>query len=382
MKQRIFCLFLFAFFAFSFGCLAEVLNGEYTDVPSVMTQDSVVYANADQDCEITLLAPYSEAVHLLQDIYDFVWHNDNRPVRYYDVDTQNKLQALFPEIDIDLFHMTEFMAQEMKGNPTEEVSIERLLDVDYQPGQLTAVVLGYKMDNGEYRWFPYRADVKSLGLVTYKVPQAEYLELVGKKIIYHVLTIRVGPRGGILINEEIYKEHVVTPSKGAQDIIRVRRWYTVVGDVIDDKFSIFLVEKTQPMQDEIARIASHLEKKNPAVSYFPEAIQDEAALMLDGVNTSDLLIYDIVALRAKDYKDTYGDVVTENLFASAYSPDSRMVAFLGFPVENASEQPFFTWYCLRAESIEDAVEIAFKQLVIPEMEIQAAMLVVLSEPIQ
>lgn len=382
MKQRIFCLLLFALIFLALSCHAEVLNGEYTDVTSAMTQDSVVYVQADQGCEITLLKPHSQAVRLLTDMYNFVWHEGNPPVRFYDEETQSKLRALFPEVDIDTLHLTEFMAQQMTGTPEDTVLAERLLDVDYQPGQITAVVLGYQDENGEYRWFPYRADVKSLGLITYEIPADEFIELTGKQLIYHVLTVRVGPRGGILINEEVYTERISTPSKGAKDIIRIRRWYTETGESIDDIFSIFLVEKTPEMQNEIARISDALSGGASAASYFPAPLQEEASLMLDGLDVNELLIYDIVALRAKDYKDTYGDVVTENLFASSYSPDSRMIAFLGFPIDNADAEPYFEWYVLRAEAIEDAVEIAFKQLVIPEMEKQAAMLVVLSQPIQ
>lgn len=382
MKQRIFCLFLFAFLFLTAACCAEVLSGEYTDVTSAMTQDSVVYAKADQDCTITLLQPHSQAVRLLTEMYNFVWHEGNPPVRFYDDETQEKLRALLPEVDIDSLHLTEFMAQEMTGEPDEDVFIEYLLDVDYQPGQLTAAVLGYQEENGGYRWFPYRADVKDLGLITFEIPKDEFTELCGKSLIFHVLTVRVGPRGGILINEEVYTERIPAPSKGAEDIIRIRRWYTEFGDPIDDNFSIFLVEKTPEMKEEINRIGNVLSGGASPLSYFPNARQEEARVMLEGTDADELLIYDIVALRAKDYKDTYGDVVTENLFASAYSPDCKMIAFLGFPIEDASEEPYFEWYVLRAEAVEEAVEIAFKQLIIPEMEKQAAMLVVLSQPIQ
>lgn len=130
MKQRICCLFLLLFCACASVCFSEGLIGEYTDVPSAMTQDSVVEVNCDEACEVTLLAPYAEAMRLLSDVYDFVWHEFNRPARYYDIETQEKLQALFPETNLDSFLMTEFMAQELKGNPEKDVTIERLLDVE------------------------------------------------------------------------------------------------------------------------------------------------------------------------------------------------------------------------------------------------------------
>jgi hypothetical protein len=68
-----------------------------------------------------------------------------------------------------------------------------------------------------------------------------------------------------------------------------------------------------------------------------------------------------------------------------------MVVMLGFPLEEEELKKIppeewdkvthFEWYCLRAEANDEAVEIVFKQLVIPWMEIEPAMMVVLSEPL-
>ena len=135
---------------------------------------------------------------------------------------------------------------------------------------------------------------------------------------------------------------------------------------------------------EIARIAEHIANGGAPITWFPEEMQRQTQLLhpVDLVVT-DMVIYDIVAVMAENYKDTYGDVATENLFAAAYSPDSRMAAMLGFPIEGATEAPYFDWYCLRAEALEENghVELVFKQLVIPTMEEEPAMLVVFSEPI-
>jgi len=100
------------------------------------------------------------------------------------------------------------------------------------------------------------------------------------------------------------------------------------------------------------------------------------------VDAASLMIYDIVAVMAEDYEDTYGDVACEQTFPSAYDPQKSMVSFLGFPIRDAKEAPYMEWYCLRSEPNVDFTEIVYKQLVIPQMEEEPAMLVVLSEPLE
>jgi len=381
MKKRVCCLVL-ALLMLCAGALAEnLINGEYTDVPSVMTQDAVVDMQADQDCTVTLLQPDAASTQLLEKVYSFVWHEKNRPVRFYDEETQQKIQALLPGIDIDVLHMTEFMAQEMQGAPQQTVLVQRLLDVDYQPGQLVVVVLGIEEENGVYRWFPYLGTVPSTGLITYEIPAEDFACLTGKRVIYHVLTNRIGARGNILTHYEIINERRVLPSKSAEDITRIRRWYSENGETLDDSFSIFLVDKTAPMLREISRIGEFLAEGHTAIEWFPAEIASQAQLLLADKKAEELIIYDVVAVMAKDYIDTYGDVACESIFASAYPGDCGLVAMLGFPIEQAQEAPYFDWYCLRAETAEEAVEIVFKQLVIPQMEAEPAMLMILSQPI-
>lgn len=388
----------------------EMLDAEeYTDVPSVMTQDAVadieVFSEKPvEPLRIVLQQPDETSMALLEEVYDFVWRQQNRPVRYYDEETQQKIQALIPDVDIDALHMTEFMAQEMHGQPGEgkEVVIERLLDVDYQPGQLAVVVLGYEMENGEYRWFPYLGEVPELGLIRYTVPEADYSLLHEQdQIIYHVLTTRVGKRGDVLTHSEIITEPNATPSKMAEDIVTIRRWYTENGETIDDLFRIYLVDRSEEMMREIERIGKFLSKENPeapgstnpVINWFPEDRVNEAKLLLgDEVNVEEMIVYDVVAAMQEGYKDTYGDVVTENVFTAVYSPECSMVVMLGFPLpeeelaeveaDQLDQVTHFEWYVQRAESVGDVVEIAFKQLVLPRMETEPAMLLVLSEPLE
>ena len=383
MKWRICWLVLLVWMLAAGANAAEMVNDEYTDVTSVMTQDVVISLEADQDCSISILQPDEKAMALLEDMYQFVWEEKNRPVRYYDEETQLKIQALVPGVNIDILHLPEFMAQEMQGEPKEDVNAQRLLDVDYQPGQLVVVVLGIEEEGGSYRWYPYLAEVKETGLITYVIPPEDYKELANRQVIYHVLTDRIGARGGVIAHEETENERVVTPSKGAEDINRIRRWYTENGKEIKDPFRIFLVERTEKMEAEIKRIAEHIAKGQPAIRWFPEEMIREAKLLLDGKDENELIIYDIVAVMAENYHDTFGDVAAESVFASVYTPGSGMVVLLGFPRDGAAEAPWMDWYCLRAEALEnETVEILFKQAVIPQMEEEPAMLLVLSQPIE
>jgi len=383
LKRILCCLIAVICLIPAVSTAASLNSNTYTDVPSVMTQDSVISVEADQECSITLMQPDIQAMTLLEKIYTFVWREKNRPVRYYDEETQRKIQELVPGVDIDSLHMTEFMAQEMQGSPLETVTVQRLLDVDYQPGQLVVVVLGIKQEDGEYRWFPYRAEVPSLGMITYHIPADEYACFPGQQVIYHVLTTRVGQRGNVLVQEEEIPEITVVPSKQAGDINRINRWYSTSGAAIEDTFRIFLVERTNLMEAEIRRIGEFLAEEKPAVEWFPAERQQEAALLLaQDVDAASLMIYDIVAVMAEDYEDTYGDVACEQTFPSAYDPQKSMVSFLGFPIRDAKEAPYMEWYCLRSEPNEDFTEIVYKQLVIPQMEEEPAMLVVLSEPLE
>ena len=148
------------------------------------------------------------------------------------------------------------------------------------------------------------------------------------------------------------------------------------------------------MNREIERIGKFLAEdgERQILQWFPEEIADHARLLLGEEAKDNVLAYDIVAVMSENYKDTYGDVATENVFASAYSPDHEMVVMLGFelpeeelakiPEEELDKVTHFEWYALRAEAMEDFVEIVFKQLVIPTMETEPAMMIVISEPLE
>lgn len=375
------------------AALAESLvNDEYTDVPTAMTQDSVAELFANEECLIETLQPDDESIALLDDVYRFVWEDGNRPARYYDVITQQRISELAGGIDIDLLHMTEAMRLQLAGDPANPVTATMRLDVEYHVGQLIIVVLGIPQGEGEYVWYPYRGRVETLGEIKWDIRAAEWAELCKQPISFHVLTDRIGPRGGRLWGAEMYYEK--TPpsfSKDSGDVIKMRYWYTEWGEPIADDFRVWLVELTDPMQEEVKRIGEHVAAGKDILSWFPQERKAEALLMLpEGIDPATLIAYDIVALQDENYKDTYGDVNVEIVFGTTYEQDKAMVILAGFPIEDAQAAPYVEWYVLRAEALgvgrenrdDHAVEIGLKQLNLPRMEEEPMMLVVISEPLE
>ena len=363
----------------------SLVQDDYTDVPTAMTQDSVAELFANEDCRIETLQPDEESIALLDSVYRFVWEEKNRPARYYDEYTQQRIAEL-AGCDIDILHMTEAMRLQLTGTPDHTVTATMRLDVEYYVGQLIIVVLGIPQGDGEYVWYPYRGRVETLGEIKWDIPAAEWDALCRQPISFHVLTDRIGPRGGRLWGMEEYAEQ--TPpafSKDSGDVNGIRYWYDEWGNPILDDFRVFLVELTQPMQQEVTRIGEHVAAQKPILDYFPEERKNEALLMLpEDVDPANLVAYDIIALMDENYKDTYGDVNVEIIFGTAYVPEKAMVILAGFANEEDPEAPFVEWYVLRAEALEgkDSVEIGLKQLFLPWMEEKPLMLVVISEMLE
>lgn len=385
--KRVLSWLLMAVLFVSAAAAESLVNDDYTDVPTAMTQDSVAELLADQDCRIETLQPDEESIALLDSVYRFVWEEKNRPARYYDEETQQKIAEIAGG-DIDSLHMTEAMRLQLTGEPLETVNAVMRLNVEYYEGQLIVVVMGIPQGGGEYVWYPYRGRVETLGEIQWDIPQEDWALLCRQPVSFHVLTDRIGPRGGRLWGMERYSEK--TPpafSKDAGDVNGMRYWYSEWGEPIEDNFRVWLVDLTEPMQQEVARIAEHVAQQKPVLDYFPEERRNEAILMLpEDVQHDRLVAYDVVAMMDEEYKDTYGDVNVEVVFGTDYDSEKAMVILAGFPIEDAVEAPFVDWYVLRAEALpvesEDevpAVEIGLKQLFLPWMEEKPLMLVVISE---
>ncbi len=351
-------------------------SDSYTDVPSVMTHDSVLSFTAGAAGEVAVLPPDAGTSALLEDLYAFVWSQKNRPARFYDTKTQHKIERLVPEITIDALHMSEFMGVQLPdADPAAETAFRLEVEGDYAPGQLIVAVLGVPAA-AAWQWYPYRCEAVSTGVICWEVPAVDYRSLAADRAVLHVLTIRQGV-GDAQSGIESREENTPRPSKQADDLSRVETWESASGTALADDFRIFFVDKTDPMREEISRIAERIGEGVPPVRCFPETIRQEAQQLLPHADVDALAVYDIVAVQAENYRDTYGDVSTTNRFAASYRADKAMMAVLGF----WSDETGFAWYVLRASALSDAdeVEIVYKQLVLPMMEEKAAMLVVFSE---
>ena len=367
----------------------SLIDDAYTDVPTAMTQDSVAELFANEECLIETLQPDEESIALLDSVYRFVWEGKNRPARYYDVPTQEKISALIGGGDIDILHMTEAMRLQLTGAPVNPVTATMRLNVEYRVGQLIVVVLGIPQGGGEYVWYPYRGRVETLGEIKWDIPVEDWTALCRQPISFHVLTDRIGPRGGRLWGwEEYHEKNPPAFSKDSGDVNGMRYWYSEWGEKIEDNFRVWLVDLNDPMQAEVQRIGAHVADGKPILDYFPEDRKAEALLMLPAdVAPATLVAYDVIALMAEEYKDTYGDVNVEIVFGTAYDPLKAMVVLAGFVNQDDPRAPFVEWYVLRAEALEpqegqdksDSVEIGLKQLFLPDMEERPVMLVVISQ---
>lgn len=387
-RKMLFLLVLAACLLASAALAASLTDDEFTDVPTMLTQDSVLELRAGEECVAEALAPDAQTMALLRDVYEFVWVEENRPARYYDEETQRKITDLVGGMDIDLLLMTEAMRFQLTGDPEKAVTVEMLLDVEYRVGQLIVAVLGVPQGDGEYVWYPYRGRVEELGEIKWDIPLADWPLLCAQPISLHVMTDRIGPRGERLMHEERYVEHYEIFSKDSGDVIITRRWYTVTGETIGNDFRVMLEPLNALMQREVGRIGDHLEEGGTILDYFPEDRRDEALLMVPvNVDPATLIPYDVIAMRVENYMEPYGDVNVEMLFGTDYQPEKAMVVLAGFPIREAVEAPFVEWFVLRAETVDlpedeaDPVVIGLKQLNLTRMEEEPLMLVVISEPV-
>ena len=368
------------------------LAEEYTDVPGAPTQDEVLSLEAAwQDAEQTpyalqTLVPDQLTVDTVTAAYKFVYEEKNRPVRFFPEETQRQIEALLAgRADPDALHMTELMRLHAPAaEPQTELLVKMLLDVDYQPGQLVAAVLGDTSDPEALVWTAVPAEVTALGLVEFTAPQDLMQALQNEDVIFSLLTIRPGRRGGVVT----YREetiHVELPSKTAYDVTRIVKVTDENGDPLPHAFQLLVVDETPQIQEEMKRLRAHVkEQKKPAVAWLPPEDQISVQLLLgDALEKERLVVYDYLPLITIDYVDTYGDAVAAFTFATPYAPGQAVVTALGLPKEGAAEgETAMTWTVQRARvSAAGEVEIVFDQLSLSGMGEQTGLLLVLSQPL-
>lgn len=390
---------------------ATIENSEYTNVPGTTTQDAVISYNAEillnkQNVipwNIEVLEPDELTVDTLTDIYDFVLDNDVMPARYFPEDVQQEIRDILGGADPEILHMTEFMSVLPDAVAIEDGHAHAKVefDVEYLPGQLVVVMFGdidevdlemlTQEEIRQIEWTPLPAEVTETGLIEFDIPHTLLMDIQGQQTMFNVLTDRIGNRGtgDSGVEEETHKKSI--PSKDAEDMTVISDvYYNADGEILPDDFRIFITEKTPLMQEEIQRIRRFMlqDEKDPTDDlpisrWFSEATLSEISLLIEeDFDLETLLAYEIKAVADENYIDTYGDVRADFQFATPYWNGQTIVSVLGVPSENPvnPDGSLMDWTVLRTVVENDLAKITFKQLLLPVMEEESLLLIVLSEP--
>lgn len=387
MKKRILGIVL-ALMLLTVSASAAVL----TDAPGTPTQDRAVALDARWEDEARTAYDLRElpadhlTVNQAVDVYDFVYEQGNRPVRWYPKDTQKAIEAII-SVDPDTLHMTEFMrlhAAEIV--PPADLEATMTLTIDYQPGQLTVVVLGDTSDPANLVWTPVESRVIANGQVEFNVPQALMAQLQGEDLLFSLLTVRQGARGTVEVETTEVPENL--PSKQAGDTTRVIKTVTRDGQALPDDFKIAIVPETELIRREITMLGQFVtEQEQPALNWLPEEDQNRVRYLL-GVDGKALIVSDYVPLITEDFRPTDGDAVGTLSFATPYSKGQTIVTALGIPNKNADNadeiqngKTQMKWSVQPAIVREGGVvDVVFDQLALIDMGTETGLLLMLSEP--
>ena len=387
MKKRILGIGL-ALMLLTVSASAAVL----TDAPGTPTQDRAVALDARWEDEARTAYDLRElpadqlAVNQAVDVYDFVYEQGNRPVRWYPEDTQKAIEAII-SVDPDALYMTEFMrlhAAEIV--PPADLEATMTLTIDYQPGQLTVVVLGDTSDPANLAWTPVESRVIANGQVEFNVPQALMAQLQGEDLLFSLLTVREGARGTVEVETTEVPENL--PSKQAGDTTRVVKTVTRDGQALPDDFKIAIVPETELIRREITMLEQFVtEQEQPALNWLPEEDQNRVRYLL-GVDGKALIVSDYVPLITEDFRPTDGDAVGTLSFATPYSKGQTIVTALGIPDKNADNageiqngKTQMKWSVQPAIVREGGVvDVVFDQLALIDMGTETGLLLMLSEP--
>ena len=363
-----------------------------TDAPGTPTQDRAVALDARWEDEARTAYDLRElpadhlTVNQAVDVYDFVYEQGNRPVRWYPEDTQKAIEALI-SVDPDALYMTEFMrlhAAEIV--PPADLEATMTLTIDYQPGQLTVVVLGDTSDPANLVWTPVESRVIANGQVEFNVPQALMAQLQGEDLLFSLLTVRQGARGTVEVETTEVPENL--PSKQAGDTTRVVKTVTRDGQALPDDFKIAIVPETELIRREITMLGQFVtEQEQPALNWLPEEDQNRVRYLL-GVDGEALIVSDYVPLITEDFRPTDGDAVGTLSFATPYSESQTIVTALGIPDKNADNadeiqngKTQMKWSVQPAIVREGGVvDVVFDQLALIDMGTETGLLLMLSEP--
>ena len=374
--------------------LALLLTGsalavELTDVPGTPTQDVVASLTAawrdeaKTAYELQVLPSDQLTMDQVTDAYTFVYEENHRPVRWYPEETQRAIEAMIGSTNPDALYMTEFMRlHAAQIEPPTDLDTVMELKVDYQPGQLTVVVLGDVTNPQAIMWTPVESHVTAVGRLELVIPQDLMRELQGKDVLFTLLTVRTG--AGETITPTVTKRPETVLSKQAGDNTRIVRMTDKNGNVLADPFELIIVSETDLITHELALLNEHLKmKKLPALEWLPEESQSEIRFLL-GDQADRLLILDYVPLITRSYRHTDGDTIAAFSFATPYKEGQAVVTALGLPKADAlaDGETVMDWAVQRAVVRADGtVDIVFDQLALIGMDTETGLLLVYGEPL-
>ena len=374
--------------------LALLLTGsalavELTDVHGTPTQDVVASLTAAWRDEaktaydLQVLPSDQLTMDQATDAYTYVYEENNRPVRWYPEETQRAIEAMIGSTNPDALYMTEFMRlHAAQIEPPTDLDVVMELKVDYQPGQLTVVVLGDVTNPQAIVWTPVESHVTAVGRLELVIPQDLMRELQGKDVLFALLTVRTGD-GRTTVPATTEKPETV-PSKQAGDNTRILRTTDEDGNVLPDPFELAIAPETDLIKQELTRLNEHIKTKNlPALEWLPEESQSEIRFLL-GDQADKLQILDYVPLITRSYRHTDGDAVADFSFATPYKEGQTVVTALGLPKADASADggTLMDWAVHRAVVRADGtVDIVFDQLALIGMDTETGLLLVYGEPL-
>ena len=358
----------------------------YTDAPGTPTQDQVVSLTAAwQDSEsaayeLVEMPADKLTMDTATNVYEFVYEQENRPVRWYPEETQTAIETMIGG-NGDSLYMTELMRMHAEEiTVTTDLKAVLTLDIDYQPGQTVVVVLGDISDPANIVWTPVEARVIAVGRVEFDVPQELMEQLQGDDLLFTLLTVRQGGKTTVTVETTEIPETL--PSKQASDTTRIVKTVRN-GQEVEDDFQIEVVTETSVIQREIELLGQYVTvQQKPVLSWLPEEAQDRVRYLLN-MDGDSLIITDYVALTSENFRDTDGDAVGTLSFATPYKEGQTIVTALGIPKKEASAdgETLMDWIVqpaiVRANGV---VDVVFDQMALIDMGTETGLLLMLSEP--
>lgn len=378
------CTLMFSSLAMATG----VQDSTYALAPANPTQENVEKIIAEYQsstssaspCTIAVMEPTQLTVETLKDIFEFVDVDRQPPARYFPEAVQKEMARIING-DPDRLYMPEFMSLlPAERQMNADVLVDMHMYIDYRQGQLVLPALGRETPEG-IDWKPLPAQVidqaENDNIIRFVVPAEVAQQFFGKEMLFALLAEKPGSGEGDA-QQDVSKEDEFVPSKNASDIVFVTddAVRNAAGEAVDCR--IIIVPPTKSTEQELGKMTAYFtHPEHRPIRYFDEETVQEAALILSGTNIDDLLPFEITQVMVEDYQQPYGDVTAKFLFPTPFTKEKALIALVGIPTEGN-----FHWMPLRAEKVADGVDITFSSSVLPTMMQDAALLLVMSEPIE